>query len=77
MPKKTSKNQPTKVAFHARLDPEILDRARDAAYWTPGLNLSRLVEVALVHEIARLEKSRGTPFPKRRGPLPTGRPIKT
>jgi post-segregation antitoxin (ccd killing protein) len=55
---------------------ELADRARDAVYWTPGLTLSGLVEEALEREIRRRERARGEPFPKRKGDLPSGRPIR-
>jgi post-segregation antitoxin (ccd killing protein) len=55
---------------------ELADRARDAVYWTPGLTLSGLVEEALEREIRRRERARGESFPKRKGDLPSGRPIR-
>jgi hypothetical protein len=50
----------------------VLDRARDAAFWTPGVSLSALIEQGLRGEVARLEAERGEPFPPRRGPLKPG-----
>ena len=66
-----------KLAVSVRLDPEVLDLAKRAAYWTPGLTLGGLVEEALRRELVRLEKSRGDAFPKLSGKLRTGRPLKT
>lgn len=54
------------------IDAAVLDRARNAAYWTPGVSLSALIEQGLRAEIARLEAERGEPFPPRRGPLKPG-----
>ena len=52
----------------------LVERLRNAAYWTPGLTLSALAEQALEDEIARLERERGGPFPCRRARLRAGRP---
>jgi hypothetical protein len=54
------------------IDAGVLDRARDAAFWTPGVSLSALIEQGLRVEVARLEADRGEPFPRRRGPLKPG-----
>jgi hypothetical protein len=54
------------------IDAGVLDRARDAAFWTPGASLSALIERGLRGEVARLEAERGEPFPPRRGPLKPG-----
>lgn len=59
----------------AYVDHELLERAKAAAYWTPGLTLSGLVAEALRRELERLEAERGSPFPDRGGPLPPGRPL--
>ena len=60
-----------------QLPPEILNRARDAVYWTPGATMAGLMEEALRLHLAKLEKNRGEPFPSRRGAvLKTGRPVK-
>ena len=56
----------------AYVDPEVLDRARRASYWTPGLTLSALVEDALRVELDRLEAERGDRFPPYKGDLPRG-----
>lgn len=59
----------------AYVDPGLLERARAAAFWTPGLTLSGLVADALRRELDRLEAERGEPFPERKGGLPKGRPL--
>ena len=59
----------------ADIDAEILEAARAAVYWTPGLTLAALVEDALAAEVHRRVKRRGEPFPEREGELTTGRPI--
>ena len=52
----------------------LVERLRNAAYWTPGLTLSALAEQALEDGIARLERERGGPFPCRHARLRAGRP---
>ena len=65
----------TKQRMTLNLAPELIERARDAVYWTPGLTLAGLTEKALVQFLEQLEKERGEPFPQRQGKLKSGRPI--
>lgn len=60
----------------ALLPADLIEKARDACYWTPGLTIAALVEDALRAEIRKREAKRGEPFPSRSGPIRTGRPIK-
>ena len=53
----------------------VLEHLSDAVYWTPGASLSSLVEAAVRRHLAVLERQRGTPFPRRNGPLPVGRRV--
>jgi hypothetical protein len=62
--------------FSASLPVALVERARTAVFFTPGLTLSALVAAALAHEIGRLEHERGQPFPADRGKLRTGRPVR-
>jgi len=62
--------------FSASLPVTLVERARTAVFFTPGLTLSALVAAALAHEIGRLEHERGQPFPADRGQLRTGRPVR-
>lgn len=55
---------------------EIIERARDVVFWTPGLTVSQLLEDALLVEIEKLEKKRGKAFPERSGDIKTGRPVR-
>lgn len=59
----------------AYVAPEVLEKAKDVAFWTPGMTLSALVTAALEAELERREKERGEPFPPRSGDLPKGRPL--
>ena len=58
------------------LDLDLLESARNAAFYTPGLALRDLVEAGLKREIARLEKERGEAFPRRTAELRPGRKIR-
>ena len=54
---------------------ELLERLRNAVYWTPGLTVARLVEDAVTDTIAAMERrSSGEPFPRRIAQLKGGRP---
>jgi hypothetical protein len=62
--------------FSASLPVALVERARTAVFFTPGLTLSALLAEALAHQIDRLEHERGQPFPADRGKLRTGRPVR-
>ncbi len=64
-----------KERFTAQLPQELIEKARNAVYWTPGLTLAELTQTALENLINQLELERGEPFPPRSGKLKTGRPI--
>jgi len=65
-----------KERLTVHLTAELINRVRNAVYWTPGLTLSTLAENALERAVNDLEEQRGEPFPQRRGELKGGRPIK-
>lgn len=58
------------------LNVDLIERLRNAVYWTTGLTLAAFVAESLTRSLDRLEAGRGAPFPKRRGELQTGRPRK-
>lgn len=62
----------TRITFY--LSSVVIERARDAAYWTQNATLSQLVEEALVKSLDALEAERGEPFPRRLAELAKGRP---
>lgn len=64
-----------RVSFTVQVDPEVLEKARDAVYHTPGLTLADLVESSLADALKKLESKNGE-FPKRPGALQTGRPVR-
>src|SRR5215467_10148486 len=63
-----------RVTFQLPVD--LIERARDAVYWTPGATMASLMEHALDVELTRREQERGQPFPSRTGEIRTGRPVK-
>lgn len=75
-----ARNKPplaTKERVTFQLPVGLIERARDAVYFTPGLTMSALMDEALRGQLDRLEKKRESPFPSRDGAvLRTGRPVK-
>jgi len=55
------------ITVGVSLDPEVLERARNAVYWTPGLTLTALATTALAAAVDDLEHERGQPFQARAG----------
>jgi len=53
---------------------DVIERIKNAVYFTPGLTLAAFAEQAFSKAVDRLEKEK--PFPQRHGELKTGRPIK-
>lgn len=56
---------------------ELVEQARDAAHWVPGVTITALVEQGLYDEIERLknEYNDGESFSRREVPLKRGRPV--
>lgn len=59
-----------------RLPSELVQRMRDAVYWTPGATITALIERGATAEIARLERERGEAFPRANAPVRKGRPVR-
>src|ERR1041385_134717 len=58
---------PTKERISSYLSIELMDRARNAAYWTPGLTVASLLEAGLSAELEKRERRNGGRFPSREG----------
>lgn len=71
---KIQKLTPRTTRLTVNLSTELLNRLRDAVYWTPRLTLTHLVEESLRTGLARLESVNRSPFPPRRRELRPGRP---
>jgi hypothetical protein len=67
---------PGKQKIAVQLPAELVEKARDAVYWTPGMTLNGLAQLALSHTLECMEALRGVPFPPRGGNLTTGRQIR-
>lgn len=79
-----------KQRLTVQISDEVVERAKNAVYWTRGLTLAQLTEQALEKALVSLEKNtaifddktgnplkeKGSQFPKRVDELKTGRPIK-
>jgi hypothetical protein len=63
-----------RLTVHLPLD--LIDRVKNAVYWTPGLTLAGLAEEAFAKAVDRLERERKEAFPPRRAELKGGRPLK-
>jgi hypothetical protein len=70
--RKSSKKQRITV----QISEDVIERIKNAVYWTPGLTLASLAEKAFSKIVDELENDREAPFPKRKEQLKTGRPIK-
>ena len=74
-PSKAETQQSGRVRLTVSLPVDLVDRLRDAVYWSPDLKLAWLIAQSLRASLADLEKSRqGGPFPKRIMALRAGRP---
>jgi hypothetical protein len=56
------------------LPAELVERVRDAAYWTPGSTMAGLIAQALEDLLKQREVQNGRPFAPRLGALKPGRP---
>lgn len=74
--KGTTQKKIIKERLTVHLPVELIERVKNAVYWTPGLTLAGLAEEALTTAVERLERERGEPFPPRKSELKGGRPIK-
>jgi hypothetical protein len=52
----------------------LLERLRNAVYWTGHGTLARLITEALEQSVTNMEQSNGQAFPQRLAPLKRGRP---
>jgi len=73
-PSKAEMQQPRTVRLTVSLPGDLVDRLRDAVYWSPDLKLAWLIAQSLRASLADLERSRQGPFPKRMMALRAGRP---
>ena len=72
--RKTGQQQPRMVRLTVSLPGDLVDRLRDAVYWSPSLTLAWLIAQSLRTSLAEMESLRQGPFPKRTNALRAGRP---
>lgn len=70
-PKTSSKRQ----RFTAHVETELVERAKNAVYWTPGLTMALLVEKGLELVLKKMEKENDGAFIQRASDNPGGRPL--
>lgn len=73
--KPQQQTKPSKQRITVQISLDVIERLKNAVYWTPGLTLASLAEEAFSKAVDVLENERKTPFPKRKEELKTGRPI--
>lgn len=57
-----------------KLPVHLIERLRNAVFYTQGMTLTGLVEQSLSAALAAIEEERGEPFPERTADLQPGRP---
>lgn len=62
------------VRLTVSLPGDLVDRLRDAVYWSPSMTLAWLIARSLRTSLSEMESSRQGPFPKRTNALRAGRP---
>jgi len=73
-PSTPGRQQPRTVRLTVSLPGDLVDRLRNAVYWSPDLTLAWLIAQSLRASLADLETARQGPFPKRTNALRAGRP---
>ena len=73
-PSKAGRQQPRTVRLTVSLPSDLVDRLRDAVYWSPSLTLAWLIAQSLGTSLTEMESLRQGPFPKRTNALRAGRP---
>lgn len=73
---KIKQKSSSKQRITVQISEDVIERIKNAVYWTPGLTLASLAEEAFSSLVDALENEREAPFPKRTEELKAGRPIK-
>jgi len=76
VPEVTATREKGKERLTVHLPLSVIDRAKNAVYYTPGLTLAGLAESAFLKALEKIEKDNGGPFPARAHELKGGRPMK-
>jgi len=65
-----------KQRITVQISAEVIERVKNAVYWTPGLTLAKLAEDALTAYVNVMERNKGHAFIPRKEELTCGRPLK-
>ena len=68
--------RPSKVRISAEVAKDVVERIKNAVYWTPGLTMAGFIEDALELAIEQLEEMKGKAYDQREKELVGGRPMK-
>jgi hypothetical protein len=74
-PDMSPKEPPGKKNLAVVISADIVERAKNIVYWTPGVTLAGLVEEGLEKAVERRERANGGPFKERPADLQRGRPV--
>ena len=66
----------TKERLTVHLPTPLIERVKNAVFWTPGLTLADLGARALEEYVTQMEKDNGGPFQPRSHELKGGRPMR-
>lgn len=69
-------NPMRKERLTIHLSAGLIERLKNAVFWTPGLTLADVGEQALTRFVDELEAEHGAPFETRSSELKGGRPLK-
>jgi hypothetical protein len=69
------KESPGKKQLAVVVSADIVERAKNLVYWTPGVTLAGLVEEGLGKAVVRRERANGGQFAERPSHLQPGRPV--
>ena len=73
-PSRADRQESRKIRLTVSLPGDLVDRLRDAVYWSPSLTLTWLIAQSIRTSLAEMELVRQGPFPKRTNALRAGRP---
>ena len=59
-----------------QISSEVMNRLKNAVYWTPGITISSSIESAIEDKLCALEKANNGQFEQRPEELKAGRPIR-
>lgn len=74
--RRPAKEKEKKQRITVQISMEVIERVKNAVYWTPGLTVAALAEEALSKAVDQLEEIREEKFQDRKGELKSGRPVK-